>query len=182
MVSSLSSQARARRVLLARLQELVPGRDDKKVGGMMLRQQRKVIAFSTQRRTHGRPRDDDADKAVSKYGGHDYGTAIAAIGGSQGTLPPSRLVARCDAAEGQLPRNASGMRGSRGHTSVSVTLRDTQKKHTQDGEDKGKVDVRSRLAGELWGRLSGGGVGALKSHSRGLRDGGHVHVVFLDEL
>ena len=86
------------------------------------------------------------------------------------------------AAEGQLPRNASGMHGSRGHTSVSVTLRDTQKKHTQDGEDKGEVDVRSRLAGELWRRLSRGGVGALKSYSRGLRNGGHVHVVFLDEL
>ena len=41
-------------------------------------------------------------------------------------------------------------------TSVSVTLRGTQKRRTQDGEEEGKNAARSWPAGKLWRRVSRG--------------------------
>ena len=103
------------------------------------------------------------DSATEKEtGGGEGWSAAWALEDSEERPPPSSLVARCDTAEAlALARSATATKRKRNArlaeaTSVSVTLRGTQKRRTQDGEEEGKKAARSRPAGELWRRLSRG--------------------------
>ena len=93
-------------------------------------------------------------------GGGEGWSAAWALEDSEERPPPSSLVARCDTAEAlALARSATATKRKRNArlaeaTSVSVTLRGTQKRRTQDGEEGGKKAARSRPAGELWKQLS----------------------------
>ena len=133
-------------------------RHEKKYAGTMrqiARRRERAIALL-------RSQDSATEKGTGGGVEGEGWSAAWALEDSEERPPPSSLVARCDTAEAlALARAATATKRKRNArlaeaTSVSVTLRGTQKRRTQDGEEEGKKAARSRPAGELWRRLSRG--------------------------
>ena len=125
--------------------------------------QRRERAIALLRSQGSRVGTGDAEKGAGEEAAEveGKGWSVAwALEDADERPPPSSLVARCDTAEAlALARAVTAAKRKRNarraaSSSVSVSLRGTRKRRTQDGEVKGKKAAQSRAGSELWRRLS----------------------------